>query len=177
MQALQDAVATEVGADRVRAAGRPWLDFAGPQLGIDREAAREAGVPPARIVAALRKALAQEPAIARTWTAEEIQSETGEVAELYRHSLDPTRPPDLLIQVAEGCLISAEPTGTTHGSPYLYDRAVPIVFWGTGIAPGSDPRPATTVDVAPTLASQLGAAPTEPIDGRSLLPPAGESGR
>jgi predicted AlkP superfamily pyrophosphatase or phosphodiesterase len=174
-QALQQALVSEVGAD---AAKRPWLDFGGPQLGIDRESARAAGVEPERIVAALRKVIDQQPAVARTWTAAEIQSESSsEIAALYRNSLDPARPPDLLVQVAEGCLISTEPTGTTHGSPYAYDRAVPIVFWGTGITPGSDPRPARTVDVAPTLASQLGAAPSEPIDGRSLLPAPGESSR
>jgi hypothetical protein len=172
-RALRDALVKEVGA---QAAQGPWLDFAGPQLGIDRKAARDAGVDPARIVAALRTELGRQPAIARTWTAQEIQAESGEIAELYRHSLDPSRPPDLLIQVAEDCLISPEPAGTTHGSPYLYDRAVPIVFWGTGIQAGSDPRAAATVDVAPTLAALLGVTPPEPIDGRSLLP-VGGSGR
>jgi hypothetical protein len=173
MRELQAALVSAVGEKAARAPGRSWLDFAGPQLGIDRQAAREAGVAPEQIVAALRKVLDAQPAIARTWTPEEIRTGSGEIAELYRHSLDPVRPPDLLIQVAEGCLISPEPTGTTHGSPYLYDRAVPIVFWGAGIASGSDPRPAATVDVAPTLATQLGAALPEPIDGSSLLPPSG----
>jgi hypothetical protein len=175
MQALQSALASEVGADK--ATGRTWLDFAGPQLGIDRQAAREAGVPPERIAAALRKVLDEQPAIARTWTADEIRSGSDEIAALYRHSLDPTRPPDLLVQVAEGCLISPEPMGTTHGSPYPYDRAVPIVFWGAGIAAGSDPQPAATIDVAPTLATRLGVPIPESVDGRSLLPSPGEGGR
>jgi hypothetical protein len=173
---MQRALAAEIGDAAGRVQGREWLHFAGPQLGVDRETAREAGVEIGRVVATLRGVLDREPAIARTWTAAEIEAASGEIAARYRRSLDPVRPPDLLIQIAEGCLISSEPTGTTHGTPYLYDRAVPLVFWGSGIQPGMDSTPAATVDVAPTLATQLGIRIPEQVDGRSLPLPRGEKG-
>jgi len=52
-----------------------------------------------------------------------------------------------------------------HGSPYDYDRRVPIVFMGPGIAAGSSTARARTVDLAPTLASLAGVSPSAPIDG------------
>jgi len=52
-----------------------------------------------------------------------------------------------------------------HGSPYEYDRRVPIVFMGPGIPAGSSAARARTVDLAPTLASLAGVSPPAPIDG------------
>jgi predicted AlkP superfamily pyrophosphatase or phosphodiesterase len=55
-----------------------------------------------------------------------------------------------------------------HGSPYLYDRQVPLIFMGGGIAPGSSSRSARTVDVAPTLAALAGIKVPTAIDGVDL---------
>ena len=54
-----------------------------------------------------------------------------------------------------------------HGSPYDYDRRVPIIFWGPW---QGEHRmdPASTVDIAPTLARELGIEPAEPLDGVPL---------
>jgi predicted AlkP superfamily pyrophosphatase or phosphodiesterase len=54
-----------------------------------------------------------------------------------------------------------------HGSAYDYDRRIPIIFWG----PWQGQRrmdPARTVDIAPTLANELGIKPEEPLDGFPL---------
>jgi predicted AlkP superfamily pyrophosphatase or phosphodiesterase len=54
-----------------------------------------------------------------------------------------------------------------HGSAYDYDRRVPIIFWGPW---QSEARkdPASTVDIAPTLAKELGIKPDERQDGVAL---------
>jgi predicted AlkP superfamily pyrophosphatase or phosphodiesterase len=57
----------------------------------------------------------------------------------------------------------------THGSPYDYDRRVPILFWHRG-APGSSvEHSAETTDIMPTLASMIGLS-IQPgiIDGHCL---------
>lgn len=55
-----------------------------------------------------------------------------------------------------------------HGSPWNYDRRVPILFWWKG-APRQDRfLPIETVDIAPTLAAVLGLTPPVNIDGRAL---------
>lgn len=46
-------------------------------------------------------------------------------------------------------------SGTTHFSPYGYDRHVPILMMGPGIKPGRYNMPITPNDVAPTLADIL----------------------
>ncbi len=61
-------------------------------------------------------------------------------------------------------------TGTSHGSPYWYDRHVPLIFLGSGIQPGQSDEPVRTVDVAPTLAQLAGIPAPSDLDGRPLLP-------
>ena len=57
----------------------------------------------------------------------------------------------------------------THGSPWDYDRRVPIVFWRNGMAGFEQPSPVETVDIAPTLAAMVGlAVPAAEFDGRCL---------
>ena len=52
-----------------------------------------------------------------------------------------------------------------HGSPYEYDRRVPLIFLGSGIPAGHSDAPARTVDLAPTLASLAGVPVPNAVDG------------
>jgi predicted AlkP superfamily pyrophosphatase or phosphodiesterase len=148
---------------------RPWVIFAGFQLGVDRSLARRHGVAVEEVVAAARRILEAEPAIAKVWTPDEIESGEDEFARLYRNSFDPERSGDLVVQLAPTCLISPYDEGTTHGSPYLYDRAIPLIFWGDGIEGARISGPARTVDIAPTLARRLGITPPSALDGQPLF--------
>jgi len=64
-------------------------------------------------------------------------------------------------------LTSAE--RATHGSPYYYDRSVPLFFIGAGVRPGDSSVPVGTVDVAPTLAALGRIRTPADLDGRSLM--------
>jgi len=103
---------------------------------------------------------------------------------LYRHSARPDRIPrypffdfdsgrslvaesGVSVRLAEGAMPDLDPA--VHGSPYLYDRSVPLVFMGMGIEPGRRAEPARTIDVAPTLARLAGIPVPEGLDGRPLL--------
>ena len=114
--------------------------------------------------------LEEQPAVREAWTRREIARGKDDFARLYRNSFDPQRSGDLAIQLEPTCLLDFQGAGTTHGSPYDYDRNVPIVFFGSGIAAGSTPGPAATVDIAPTLAARIGLVPPSGLDGRNLLP-------
>ena len=59
---------------------------------------------------------------------------------------------------------------TTHGSPYRYDTRVPLVFTGPNIGVGSVESPVLSVDVAPTLVTQIGLPHWPDVDGRDLSP-------
>jgi predicted AlkP superfamily pyrophosphatase or phosphodiesterase len=147
---------------------RAWVHFAGSQGRVDRALAAERGVPVERAVAEAKAQLESSPAIAHVWSEAEIASGSGELAELYRRSFVPGRSGDFVVQPAEGCLLSLYDSGTSHGSPWPYDRRVPIVLRGPGIAPGSVPGPAATVDIAPTLAALLGVPAPADLDGAPL---------
>ena len=145
-----------------------WLQFANFQIRIDRKLAEAKGVPVERAIAEAKAALERQPAVAHVWTEAEIADTDSPVAELYRHSFVHGRSGDMVLQVAEGCLISPYDGGTSHGSPYEYDRRVPVLFRGPGVAPGRIPGPAATIDIAPTLAVRLGIPLPEALDGRPL---------
>lgn len=87
---------------------------------------------------------------------------------LFRHSYNEERSPDYLIRDCEYCLVGSDTTGSSHGTPYLYDRVVPLVFWGTGRPPLRIERTVHTVDLAATLAKMLEVPMPAWIDGVPL---------
>jgi predicted AlkP superfamily pyrophosphatase or phosphodiesterase len=148
---------------------RSWVEFAGWQIGVERQLARSRGVAVADAVAVAREYLESQPVVERVWTREDLAHADGEWAELVRHSFDPERSGDLVVQAKPGCLISFYDSGTTHGTPYWYDRHVPLVFWGAGIAPARLRERVHTVDIAPTLARRLGVETPVELDGHPLF--------
>lgn len=146
-----------------------WVNAAS-QLTIDRELARDREVPLDEAIAVAERWLEAQPSIREAWTAKEIHSRDSEIARLYRNSFDPERSGDLALEFEETCLPDFYGSGTSHGTPHAYDRAVPIVFWGAGVPGGQVSGPAYTVDIAPTLAGRIGLTPPDDLSGRNLLP-------
>ena len=57
----------------------------------------------------------------------------------------------------------------SHGSPWGYDRRVPILFWWKGVRGFDQPTAVQTVDIVPTLASLIGLEiNANEIDGHAL---------
>jgi len=54
-----------------------------------------------------------------------------------------------------------------HSAPWDFDRRVPLIFWGPWKAAKRD-EPVALVDLAPTLAQELGIKPEEALDGVAL---------
>jgi predicted AlkP superfamily pyrophosphatase or phosphodiesterase len=75
------------------------------------------------------------------------------------------RSPDLFI-VPTPFAIVGEDAPATHGTPWSYDRRVPLLLAGGPFRARIDPTPCTPADVAPTLAAAL-----------HIPPPAGATGR
>ena len=96
--------------------------------------------------------------------------ETWTLAERARASFDPERSGDLLVLLKPR--ITAIPEyargyAATHGSPWDYDRRVPILFWRRGMTGFEQPLSVETVDIAPTLAATIGLR-IAGLDGRCL---------
>jgi predicted AlkP superfamily pyrophosphatase or phosphodiesterase len=127
--------------------------------------------------AALR--MEENPAVADVMSEEELRSTDAPAdsfVELQRRSYHEGRQAGWLgrsgmwVRFAEGTIVNYE-TGSTHGSPYWYDRHVPLIFYGAGVEAGETAEPVLTVDVAPTLARMIGIAVPEGLDGRPLAVP------
>ena len=115
------------------------------------------------------------PVVADAWTEKELLRGTpsDSFAVLARRSVYPGRAGGIASR--QGVEVHLQPfilvnqsTGTTHGSPYWYDRHVPMLFMGAGIPAGRDPQRVATVDFAPTLARLLGVPYPRDVDGRAL---------
>ena len=58
---------------------------------------------------------------------------------------------------------------STHGSPWDYDRRVPILFWRKGMAQANRNESVETADIMPTLAASMGLAiDASKIDGHCI---------
>jgi predicted AlkP superfamily pyrophosphatase or phosphodiesterase len=134
----------------------------------------------AEIVAAAAAWLRARPEVAAAFSADEIArvvvpkgapAPRLTLAERFAESFDPERSGDILVAYVEGATLGAPhalgENVAGHGSPWDYDRRVPILFWWRGVRAIDEPKPIETVDIAPTLAAVLH-APAPPVDGRCL---------
>jgi hypothetical protein len=98
------------------------------------------------------------------------------IAERVRASFDPQRSGDLYVVLKQHVTPISDTRNyvATHGSPWDYDRRVPIVFWRRGMTGALRNEAVETVDIMPTLAAMLGlAVDRAAIDGRCLTGVAG----
>ena len=132
------------------------------------------------IVADAKAWMKARPEVAEAYTAEEIAQVVvpkGKPApeltlpERFAESFDRERSGDILVAYADGATLgwprAAGDTVAGHGSPWDYDRRVPILFWWPGVRPVTEAAPMETVDIAPTLAAVM-AVPAPPVDGRCI---------
>ncbi len=134
----------------------------------------------AQVIAKSKAAYLASPFVAAVFTADELNTtpvaktppDTWSLAERARASFDPARSGDLVVLLKPRVLpIPVEAAGAgyvaTHGSPWDYDRRVPILFWRKGLAGFEQPNPIDTTDIAPTLAALIGLPiATAEIDGK-----------
>ena len=146
------------------------MQRSGYRFAVNRSYTAERHIAVEDVVSEAKQFLDDQPGIRHVWTAEAIQAGEGPepYARLYANSWHPERGGDFEIQPDPTCLFTTYPTGANHGSPYDYDRRVPLVLLGPGIEPGRIPGPVGTVDLAPSLAAHLGVPAPAPLDGRIL---------
>jgi predicted AlkP superfamily pyrophosphatase or phosphodiesterase len=132
-----------------------------------------------RVLAELKK-LSAHPQVAEVFTAEELaraplpagSPETWTLLDRARASFHAGRSGDAVILLDRAIVPIPQPAPgytATHGSPWDYDRRVPMLFWRKGLAGFEQPNPVETVDIAPTLAALIGlAVPEAEFDGRCL---------
>ena len=139
------------------------------QIVTEAEASDPASAP-SRIAAALKG----QAAIANAWTTDELMQRTpsDSFAVLMRRSMYPGRAGGPFSRngveawLRSGVLGGER--GTTHGSPYWYDRHVPMIFMGPGVRSGRIGDRVSTLDFAPTLATYARVGYPGDLEGRPL---------
>jgi predicted AlkP superfamily pyrophosphatase or phosphodiesterase len=158
------------------------LRIAGPVLlGSEGDVYVSNTVPANRRKAVLAEAvkrISAFPQVATVLTREQIAAatipdlppEAWTLEQRAHASYDPERSGDLLIMLKPRVSGIAKPGPgyvATHGSPWDYDRRVPILFWRKGMAGFEQPQSIETVDIVPTLAATIN-LPVKGLDGRCL---------
>lgn len=77
---------------------------------------------------------------------------------ILQNGYNQKRSGDILFVQRPGFIFSSGRTGSTHGSPMIYDTHAPLLFYGKGIRQGSTVNRTEIPDIAPTLATLLGIA-------------------
>ncbi len=147
-----------------------------PLVFLNHDAIRKKNLDPNKVAKAAGEAALEIPGIAAYYTAQELSSPgfADPMMTLYANAFYPGRGGDVVLRYAP-FFIPDSNGGTTHASPYTYDRRVPLILLGPNIRSGLYYSPASPADLAPTLAAILSINPppmaTGRILGEALLPP------
>ena len=143
----------------------------------------DAAIPAAQRPAVLRAAkdrYAQHPQVFAAYSRAEILAvpvpsgspDKWSIIQRVRASFEGQRSGDLYVVLKENVspiAIASSGFVATHGSPWDYDRRVPILFWRRGMSQTLRNDSIETVDIMPTLAASLGlAVDQKSIDGICL---------
>lgn len=133
-----------------------------------------------KVIAALVGQLKANPQVVGVFTADELKAvripsgdpQDWTMIQRAAASFDPARSGEVLMMTRRAVVPGTEPQPgytATHGSPWDYDRRVPMLFWRKGLARLEQAQPVETVDIAPTLAALIGLqVPAGTWDGRCL---------
>ncbi|MDC6406381.1 MULTISPECIES: alkaline phosphatase PafA [Maribacter] len=86
---------------------------------------------------------------------------------ILQNGYNQKRSGDVLLVLKPGTITYPQ-TGSTHGSPQIYDTHVPLLFFGKGIQKGSTVERTEIPDIAPTISSLLGIAFPSGTTGKPL---------
>ncbi len=142
-------------------------NFGDAGISVNASYAEQHGIETNDVVMGLKSLLENQRSVKHAWTIKEIKEGNDDMARLYRNSYVRNMSGDLLVQVYPTCLTREK--GTSHGSPYNYDRNIPLIFYGKGIKPGVSGAMAHSVDIATTLAGLLEVNSPAHVDGRRLI--------
>lgn len=130
-----------------------------PNFYLDLEGIRGRGLLRPDVEATIEKALLATGVVQAVYTQGKLlgtASDEEPFVKLFRNSFYQPRSPHIMTLLKENVYLSSYAGGTGHGTAHEYDRHVPVVFMGVGIAPGTHDAPCGPEHIAPTLGALLG---------------------
>jgi hypothetical protein len=156
--ALELPVVTALRA-RFPDAGPLIANYDPPDFYLDLDAIRSHGLRRQDVESTMEKALMDTGLVEVVYTHAKLMGEPpadDPPFTLFRNAFYEPRSPHVIPRLKEYLYLSERVGGAGHGTYHDYDRAVPIVFMGTRVKPGSYPAPCGPEDIAPTLGLLLG---------------------
>ncbi|MFW5920811.1 MAG: alkaline phosphatase family protein [Polyangiales bacterium] len=127
-----------------------------------------------RVVAAATEFLERREGIERALDAADaaaLRESDDPVRRLAGFSIPDDAPGDLFVVPARGWVVDEgmpRGYGTSHGTPWEYDREVPVLLWGPGVEPLETDEALEQSRVAATLSALLGIEPPEGAPDEAL---------
>jgi hypothetical protein len=159
--------------DRFGAGADFVMGFANPCLWLDEAKVAARGLTQEDAERAVAELVLKMPGFVRAITRPDLlhnRLPPNELEQLVQASFDPERTGHVYLVPAAGWVQATDPSdlAAMHGTPYAYDRPVPIAFWGLQLArqrvlSEADPR-----DIAPSLAALTGVNPPSGSSGQVL---------
>ncbi len=140
----------------------------GAQLYWNDRALRDRSITRSQASSCLAAWLSRQRGVESVHTAERLAAGGGGgTAKFFENSFFAPRSPHIQLHLRK-YFYTGTGTGTGHGSAHLYDREVPVLLAGAGIASGRYPGKAGPEDIVPTLATILGFEMRREPDSRVL---------
>lgn len=145
-------------------------NFSNYQFFLDHKIIKNLDLKVGEVQKVLARELLNYKGIDRVYTGEQMlqNNYTSGIPYILQNGYHQKRSGDILVVLQPGTITYPE-TGSTHGSPQIYDTHVPLLFYGTGIRKGSTVERTEIPDIAPTITSLLGIAFPNGSTGTPIL--------
>lgn len=132
-------------------------NYSNDQIFLDHKIVKNLDLSLAEVQIEIAQEILDYDAIDRVYTANQMWSTnyTSGIPYILQNGYNQKRSGDVLVVLKPG-FISYGSTGSTHGSPQIYDTHAPLLFYGLGIKPGSTINRTEIPDIAPTISALLG---------------------
>lgn len=133
------------------------LNYSSFNVYFDKDKIKTKGLNLTNVKQSFKEYLYTKEYVKRVYTEEEILTATGNdvLLDFVSKGYDPTQNGELYFVYKPGYTEYYSTTGTTHGSPYIYDTHVPIIFYGWHIKKGKTNDRKEITQIAPTVTQLL----------------------
>lgn len=160
---LEEFVKEEFGVDSL------IQNVSNNQVFLNYELLKEEEFDPIEVQQKIAHYLLQQKSISRVFTRQELETGTytNGIGYLVQKGYNQKRSGDIVFVLDPAYIIFPE-KGTTHGTGFMYDTHVPLIFYGKGIKKGSTHERSEIPDIAPTISAFLGISFPNSATGKPL---------
>jgi len=139
------------------------------QVFFDYEKLASADISLNKIANKVKEFISVQPNIQYVFTRSTLEKRacTNTTGKLVQNGFHQQRSGDVMY-VFTPATISYSKTGSTHGSPQIYDTHVPLLFYGSGIKKGQTWNRTEITDIAPTICAILNITAPNAATGKIL---------